>query len=189
MLSWLQVVDVRRGVREDGNPHSYAFVQFDSIDQATAACKLNGEAMMGRELFIDAATSGARPQERYGKPVDTCWFCLSSPQVDVNLVASVGEECYLALDKGPITPHHVLLVPIEHYPSQVGGRVVSGGGGSKVVNRVASLTDSCHFRKRSERSKYHDVSQGGITLLHALLGGVRGRGVSWQCLLYWLLLL
>lgn len=38
-------------------------------------------------------------------------------QVDINLVASVGDECYLALDKGPITPQHSLVIPIEHYPS------------------------------------------------------------------------
>jgi diadenosine tetraphosphate (Ap4A) HIT family hydrolase len=28
-----------------------------------------------------------------------------------------GEECYVALDKGPITDQHVLILPIEHYPS------------------------------------------------------------------------
>jgi diadenosine tetraphosphate (Ap4A) HIT family hydrolase len=38
-------------------------------------------------------------------------------QVDTNLVASVGDEVYLALDKGPITPQHCLVIPIEHYPS------------------------------------------------------------------------
>ena len=30
---------------------------------------------------------------------------------------AAGEECYLAIDKGAINDHHVLLVPIEHYPS------------------------------------------------------------------------
>lgn len=32
-------------------------------------------------------------------------------------MCSVGEEVYLALDKGPINPAHALLVPIEHLPS------------------------------------------------------------------------
>lgn len=50
-------------------------------------------------------------------PVDGCWFCLSSAGVDVNLVASVGDESYVALDKGQISPTHALVVPIEHYPS------------------------------------------------------------------------
>lgn len=38
-------------------------------------------------------------------------------QVDVELVSSVGDEVYLALDKGPITPQHALIIPIEHHPS------------------------------------------------------------------------
>jgi diadenosine tetraphosphate (Ap4A) HIT family hydrolase len=37
--------------------------------------------------------------------------------VDVDLVSSVGEEVYLALDKGPISPQHALIIPIEHHPS------------------------------------------------------------------------
>jgi hypothetical protein len=32
-------------------------------------------------------------------------------------VSSVGEEVYLALDKGPISPQHALIIPIEHHPS------------------------------------------------------------------------
>jgi diadenosine tetraphosphate (Ap4A) HIT family hydrolase len=50
-------------------------------------------------------------------PVEGCWFCLSSETVDVSLVASVGDESYVALDKGQITPTHALVVPIEHSPS------------------------------------------------------------------------
>lgn len=32
---------------------------------------------------------------------------------------SVGQETYLTLDKSPMHPQHVLLIPIEHYPSAV----------------------------------------------------------------------
>ena len=35
----------------------------------------------------------------------------------MELVASVGEEMYVALDKGPINPSHCLVIPIEHYAS------------------------------------------------------------------------
>lgn len=45
-----------------------------------------------------------------------CWFCLSSPDVESHLILSVGESWYLALAKGPLIDHHVLLVPIEHHP-------------------------------------------------------------------------
>ncbi|KNC53690.1 zinc finger CCCH domain-containing protein 59 [Thecamonas trahens ATCC 50062] len=53
-------------------------------------------------------------------PSRPCWFCLSSPQVEQHLVASVGTECYLALPKGGLSPGHVLVLPIEHYPSGAG---------------------------------------------------------------------
>lgn len=29
----------------------------------------------------------------------------------------MGDEVYLALDKGPISPQHALIIPIEHHPS------------------------------------------------------------------------
>ena len=47
--------------------------------------------------------AGAAAAAKLGKPVEGCWFCLSNPSADVELVASVGEECYVALDKGAIT--------------------------------------------------------------------------------------
>ncbi|XP_063894246.1 CWF19-like protein 1 [Helicoverpa armigera] len=56
-------------------------------------------------------------QERKKKEFDpdTCWFCLSSPTVEKHLVISVGTHCYLALAKGPLTPYHVLILPIAHH--------------------------------------------------------------------------
>eukprot|EP00891_Asterochloris_glomerata_P004628 jgi/Astpho2/4628/e_gw1.00067.405.1_t len=84
---------------------------------AQAGPVLNGSDFMGRELFIDAQHAPPAQGPEPGKPVDGCWFCLSNPNADVELVASIGEECYLAIDKGAINDNHVLLVPIEHYPS------------------------------------------------------------------------
>ncbi|CAI5498821.1 unnamed protein product [Closterium sp. Naga37s-1] len=48
-----------------------------------------------------------------------CWFCLASPKVETHLVVSVGEHCYVALPKGPLVPGHVLILPIEHFPSVI----------------------------------------------------------------------
>ncbi|XP_073953770.1 CWF19-like protein 1 isoform X2 [Choristoneura fumiferana] len=48
---------------------------------------------------------------------DSCWFCLSSPTVEKHLVICVGTHCYLALPKGPLTPDHVLILPITHHQS------------------------------------------------------------------------
>eukprot|EP00250_Pteridium_aquilinum_P012486 c20756_g3_i1 orf=573-2408(-) len=46
-----------------------------------------------------------------------CWFCLASPNVDTDLVIDVGDHCYCAMAKGGLVDGHVLLLPIEHFPS------------------------------------------------------------------------
>ncbi|CAH0388405.1 unnamed protein product [Bemisia tabaci] len=46
-----------------------------------------------------------------------CWFCLSSPDVEKHLIISIGEEVYLALAKGGLTPDHALLLPVAHHQS------------------------------------------------------------------------
>ncbi|KAF7656109.1 hypothetical protein LDENG_00046290 [Lucifuga dentata] len=58
-----------------------------------------------------------RPPRRPSQPSGPCWFCLASPQVEKHLVVSIGTHCYLALAKGGLTPHHVLILPIGHYQS------------------------------------------------------------------------
>uniref|UniRef100_A0A665UFH8 CWF19-like protein 1 n=1 Tax=Echeneis naucrates TaxID=173247 RepID=A0A665UFH8_ECHNA len=56
---------------------------------------------------------------RHPQPSGPCWFCLASPQVEKHLVISIGTHCYLALAKGGLTPHHMLILPIGHYQSVV----------------------------------------------------------------------
>ena len=48
---------------------------------------------------------------------ETCWFCLSNPAARKYLIVEIGEEVYLTLAKGPLTPEHLILVPIEHVSS------------------------------------------------------------------------
>ena len=40
-------------------------------------------------------------------------------QADVHLVVDVQEHAYLAIDKGPISETHALVVSVEHYPNTV----------------------------------------------------------------------
>ncbi|EDV56492.1 CWF19-like protein 1 homolog isoform X1 [Drosophila erecta] len=47
---------------------------------------------------------------------DKCWFCLSSPDVEKHLIITVGEHFYLALAKGPINKHHVMILSTKHVP-------------------------------------------------------------------------
>ena len=114
-LSCGDIVDLRHG-RTNDRPNGYAHIQFDDVLAVEEACKLNGEELMGRKLFVCPAEQGAN--DRKGPTsVQSCWFCLSNPNFDERLVVSVGEHTYLAMDKGAITPSHTLIIPIEHLPS------------------------------------------------------------------------
>uniref|UniRef100_A0A3Q1JCZ1 CWF19-like protein 1 n=1 Tax=Anabas testudineus TaxID=64144 RepID=A0A3Q1JCZ1_ANATE len=67
----------------------------------------------------DRHHQGPKQPRRHPQPSGPCWFCLASPQVEKHLVISIGTHCYLALAKGGLTPHHVLILPIGHYQSVV----------------------------------------------------------------------
>jgi RNA recognition motif-containing protein len=78
-----------------GKLNGFGFVQFEAEAGAARACQLlHGADFMGRELTVDGATaakSGSQ-QAPAGQPVEGCWFCLSNPKADVNLVASIGDR-------------------------------------------------------------------------------------------------
>jgi hypothetical protein len=63
-----------------------------------------------------------RRQQRIVQP-DSCFFCLSNPNVDRDLIVSIAEESYLALAKGPMKlgskklPHHLIFIPLAHVPT------------------------------------------------------------------------
>ncbi|KAG0340423.1 hypothetical protein BG000_011982 [Podila horticola] len=70
------------------------------------------------------AGSGSGRGPRGAAAERPCWFCLSSPDVDKNLIVSIGTEVYMTMAKGqlPETPSnlvpgggHVLLITINHY--------------------------------------------------------------------------
>ena len=65
------------------------------------------------------APAPKRPRPEFAKDArewvaESCWFCMSSPKFETHLVASIGEETYLAMAKGPLGPSHVLVLPIVH---------------------------------------------------------------------------
>lgn len=118
--------------------NSWALAQLGSEDEARRALDLAGTELRGRTLGVEPCRGGGAvglPGGPLGaaegasadsaapappKPSASCWFCLSNPNADVGLVATVGEETYVALDKGPIDEtRHALVVPIEHLRSTV----------------------------------------------------------------------
>lgn len=141
-----KVVDVRRGTADDGRATGHALVQFDRVDCVALACQLSGTQLMGRELQVEQAGRGETRNPSGPPPgaaVADCWFCLSADAADLSLVASVGDEVYLALDKGPITPNHVLLVPVEHMSSSL---ALSGPALAELERYLAALRGAARAR-------------------------------------------
>ena len=106
---------VRKKNPESGKLNTWCHIQFSTKEAMERACQMNDQELMGRKLHIEPAVA----RKKDAKPVDGCWFCLSNPNADVQLVASVGQESYVALDKGQINSTHVLILPIEHHACTV----------------------------------------------------------------------
>lgn len=75
-----------------GKLKGFGHVQFTTVDAMERACQMNGMELMGRELYIDAEHQKQQDLPEPGKPVAECWFCLSNPNADTGLVASIGER-------------------------------------------------------------------------------------------------
>jgi len=69
----------------------------------------------GKKRKRDGDQGGGPP----AKPAASCWFCLSSPEVEKHLIVSVGNHMYLALPKGGLTEDHVLILPIACIANQI----------------------------------------------------------------------
>lgn len=74
---------------------------------------------------LDARQPGKKKRKTKTRTVnpDSCFFCLSNPKVDRQLIVSIADESYLALPKGPLTllhddiPTHILFIPLPHVPT------------------------------------------------------------------------
>ncbi|KAG8532673.1 uncharacterized protein KY384_002550 [Bacidia gigantensis] len=71
-----------------------------------------------------------RDTKRARRPLpgpESCFFCLSNPNVATHLITSIGNDSYLTTAKGPLTtsktfphlefPGHILIIPLSHSPT------------------------------------------------------------------------
>ncbi|XP_074579216.1 zinc finger CCCH domain-containing protein 59 [Curcuma longa] len=102
---------------EESRAHYMRNVCFDFLNKGK--CERGPDCKFGHSLTEEGASfsQNMQPHSGQGGRERTCWFCLSSPNVEMHLVLSIGESYYCALAKGPLVPNHVLLVPIEHCPN------------------------------------------------------------------------
>ena len=70
---------------------------------------------------------GGPKRSRHNMPPpgpESCFFCLSNPNLATHLITSIGNESYLTTAKGPLTtastfptlpfPAHILIIPLSH---------------------------------------------------------------------------
>lgn len=121
-------------------------------------------ALDGNESRRNAGAVSRGPREPRTRELQPCWFCLSNPDVDKNLIVSIGTEVYLAMSKGqlpetspsPLVPGggHVLLIGINHISS-------FGKGDAEALSDINS-----ELRKYKEglRKLYESKGAGMVTL-------------------------
>ncbi|KAI8912232.1 CwfJ C-terminus 1-domain-containing protein-like protein [Powellomyces hirtus] len=63
--------------------------------------------------------SGSVDDSLRHRDANQCWFCLSNPQLEKQLIVSVGSEVYLTLAKGGLVDWggHMLIIPVAHQHS------------------------------------------------------------------------
>ncbi|TVU09313.1 hypothetical protein EJB05_42777 [Eragrostis curvula] len=100
---------------EEAMEHYSRNVCFDFLNKGK--CERGPECKFAHSLSGESAAKDARPRSERRRVESSCWFCLSSPDVESHLVISIGEGYYCALAKGPLVPNHVLMIPVEHCPN------------------------------------------------------------------------
>lgn len=73
--------------------------------------------MLDSNESCDELPLSKKPNSKIDMSNRSCWFCLSSPNVEKHLIVSIGTHCYLSLAKGGLIDEHFLLIPIEHIGS------------------------------------------------------------------------
>ncbi|GAA0176153.1 hypothetical protein LIER_29198 [Lithospermum erythrorhizon] len=102
---------------EDAREQSLRGVCYDFLNKGR--CERGPDCSFKHDLQEGESSSDRKSGPRRASSMRSreCWFCLSSPNVESHLVTSIGEHYYCALAKGPLVPHHVLIIPVEHSPT------------------------------------------------------------------------
>ncbi|GFU28835.1 CWF19-like protein 1 [Nephila pilipes] len=58
--------------------------------------------------------SSVKKKKNVGVSQERCWFCLTNPDVQKQLLLSIGDHSYITLAKGGLVRDHLLIIPLEH---------------------------------------------------------------------------
>jgi len=122
LARWGQIQDYQLLFEaETGKHKGCGFVFFKNLKTTETALKETGKySLHGKRINFSKANKGVVDGGKLSQQNAECWFCLDNPNVAKELIVFVGEEFYIALDKGPISRHHILLIPIDHHPNSLG---------------------------------------------------------------------
>jgi hypothetical protein len=82
-------------------------VRFRSAE-STSSCLESSEKV----LFHTKRIKFTRKTLKDSRRVEDCWFCKAKG--DESLIVYEGQHSYLSLEKGPISRHHLQLIPYTH---------------------------------------------------------------------------
>jgi len=102
-----------------------------------------------RKLNSAVLNWAPKPKPKFEEARTDCWFCLASPTCEKHLIVSVRNSCYVAMPKGPLNEHHILVVPVEHDDEEHGIGAFTGSSSEEVVE----IVKDCRNFTRSTLSK------------------------------------
>ena len=112
-----------------------------------------------------------------------CFFCLSNANVSQHMIASIGEEAYLATARGPLVsaadvepldfPCHILLIPLSH-ASELG--LIA-----EAESRKNTFAEMQSYRKALQ-SMLKEDGQGNLGAVTWEISWKRGVHFHWQFL-------
>ena len=114
---------------------------------------------------------------------ESCFFCLSNPNLQTQLITSIGNDSYLTIAKGPLPttnsskglgfPGHMLIIPLSHSPRLVDINPLDV--------RNASFKEMSMYRKTLQ-SLIADKSEGKLGAVTWELNRAEGVHLHWQLL-------
>ncbi|PWW75146.1 hypothetical protein C7212DRAFT_364288 [Tuber magnatum] len=127
----------------------------------------------GANFFWGDHTSGRHER------AESCFFCLSYPQLEKHLIVSIGEEAYVTTAKGPLTnpttnpstlpfSSHVLIIPLTHTPTIA---AIDDG-----ASRKSTIEEMTNYRLAIERM-LKSRNCGAVTFEVSRANGVHSH---WQ---------
>ena len=134
--------------------------------------------------FETSTYRGPKRQKAKALPgPESCFFCLSNPNLATHLITSIGDEAYLTTAKGPLTtktsfpsltyPAHMLILPLAHIP------VLSAIQPPEV--RKTTQAEMIKYRLALQ-DLVNTESNGQLGLITWEIARQRGVHAHWQCL-------